>query len=529
MARCCRLVMFCALAALISVLSCFRSFAQDYMTNSGAVPIPGAGHNYVRDLAETVNPATGSVSIRVRIPMPPGRELNLPFGTAYDSSTLHITDGPTGPLWNAKSSWRRMQAGLTERRLDDKSSGNNCYYYAGFVFTDAEGVSSALGLMKPITLAGYCPLKTVLTGGNEIVKADVTSDWKIATADGTTYNFTKNPFIEDRNGNTINQSVCTYPYTSNPVTYTDTVGRTLLTIFPCVSNPPSPDTITVSGLGGNYQLNWTTPTINFTTAWINLNPTANYCNNAAVHPQGSLDPAVSSIQMPNGQSFQFTYDPQYGQITKISYPSGGWVKYTWGLNVASAEGNFYDTQGGPGTCSFVYDTPALQSRLVSFDGLTTALEQDYTYTTAWNASYVGWASKQTVVTTKDLIRGTQFQTIYTYVSSSTGDPTQPGTSGHVIDKQIAAEQTVVSKDTSGAVLRTENKTWYDVRKLQSDQITLDNGLTSQTTYTYGPGAQVTEKDEYDYGSGTPGSLLRKTIYNYQGFSNDLAIQQYFPT
>jgi len=190
-----------------------------------------------------------------------------------------------------------------------------------------------------------------------------------------------------------------------------------------------------------------------------------------------------------------------------------------GLNPQSAVGVFHDTQSDSGTCTFIYDTPALLHRYVSFDGNTIALQQDFSYSTTWNSYNTAWTSKQTTATTTDKLRGTQFQTIYTYTPVSSGDPYQPGITTHPIDTQIAAEQTITYKDVNGAVLKTENKTWYDVRELQADQVTLDNGLTSQTAYTYGPGAQVTERDEYDYGAGTPGPLLRKTVYNYQAFAN----------
>jgi hypothetical protein len=34
-------------------------------------PIEGAGHDYIKMLNETVNPATGAVSIRIGVPVPP--------------------------------------------------------------------------------------------------------------------------------------------------------------------------------------------------------------------------------------------------------------------------------------------------------------------------------------------------------------------------------------------------------------------------------------------------------------------------
>ena len=49
------------------------------VTNETSTPIPGAGHDYIKMVSETVNPANGSVSLRIGVPVPPGRGLTLPF------------------------------------------------------------------------------------------------------------------------------------------------------------------------------------------------------------------------------------------------------------------------------------------------------------------------------------------------------------------------------------------------------------------------------------------------------------------
>lgn len=55
-------------------------------------PIPGAGHDYIHLLSETVNPANGSLNIKIDLPTPKGRELSLPFAITYDSGEVnHFT------------------------------------------------------------------------------------------------------------------------------------------------------------------------------------------------------------------------------------------------------------------------------------------------------------------------------------------------------------------------------------------------------------------------------------------------------
>lgn len=78
------------LAAL--VISAFFSsalVASAQITNvndATSTPTPGVGHDYIKMLNETVNPANGSVSLRVEAPVPKGRGPTMPFSFDYDSN-----------------------------------------------------------------------------------------------------------------------------------------------------------------------------------------------------------------------------------------------------------------------------------------------------------------------------------------------------------------------------------------------------------------------------------------------------------
>src|SRR5271154_7424104 len=54
-----------------------------------STPIEGAGHDYIKMLSETVNPANGSVSLRIQVPTPKGRGITIPFSFAYDSNSVY--------------------------------------------------------------------------------------------------------------------------------------------------------------------------------------------------------------------------------------------------------------------------------------------------------------------------------------------------------------------------------------------------------------------------------------------------------
>ncbi|HEU5233725.1 MAG TPA: RHS repeat-associated core domain-containing protein [Terriglobales bacterium] len=275
----------------------------------------------------------------------------------------------------------------------------------------------------------------------------------------------------------------------------------------------------MAGLAGSYSLTWGTSNANYSAQPVQQ------ANSHCITPPNvtGSQPVVVAITLPNGQSYQFQYDPTYGLVNKISYPSGAYVRYVWGLNATSDAGTWptTDPNGDPSACYFQYGTPAVQHRYVSFDGSTEVLRQDFTYSTSWATIIpsIAWVSKQTTLTTADLVRGTSFETDYTYVPASCGGPAPPNVDSYFAD-QCPVEQTVVYKDWDGSVLRTESKTWIDANMLSSDQVTLNNGQTAKTTYAYANNnttALMHEKDEYDYGQGSPGPLLRKTITNYASF------------
>src|SRR5207244_7918238 len=79
------------LVILLMVVVCTLNTAAQLQTlnNSTAIPTPGVGHDYIKMLGETVNPANGSVSLRIDVPLPKGRGPNIPFAILYSSSGVH--------------------------------------------------------------------------------------------------------------------------------------------------------------------------------------------------------------------------------------------------------------------------------------------------------------------------------------------------------------------------------------------------------------------------------------------------------
>jgi RHS repeat-associated protein len=520
---------------------------QAQITNVTAIeatPSPGVGHDYLHDLSETVDPATGSLTVRIQIPVPNGRRLTLPFAFAYDTSGQYLpfANGNGWMSWGNNNQYLTLNGwtylvptvSFITAQVAGTVNGFNvyCTYSTGFIFTDGSGVRHSLGLAVWNNTSicqemSNAPIN-YLTGSDGIVSAKTTLGFgrpvTVTDAEGTTYTFSTfqsgsggasvavAASVEDRNGNLL-----TYTAQSNGAfTVTDTVGRTVISSSAFGVNG---NTISGSGLSNPYIVSWGTGTSgSYNSGAVGLGQTQ-YC---ATGPWPNITvggTTITSIQQPNGQSYKFYYDSGSGFLKQIVYPTGGWVKYTWQQNPLSdmAYLTFLNGEGGGGNannCPYHFGLPAIKTRQVSYDGSTVAEEQDFTYSTQWSATDVTvWTTKNTTVTTHDLVRGSgTFQTTYTYTPLLIGPPPNVV---YTIATQVPVESQIVYHDWNGSALQTVNKTWYTPYLLKSQQTVLPNSLTSQATYTYGNLGVVTEVDQYDFGKTSP---TRKTVTNYQAFS-----------
>lgn len=173
-------------------------------------------------------------------------------------------------------------------------------------------------------------------------------------------------------------------------------------------------TVTVSGLPA-YTLHWNT---NFQFGYgVGPYPIANNSGCASILDAAGTIPVVTSITLPNGEgSYQFLYDSTYGRVSQITYPSGGWIKYTWGLTDTLSESAVYaNSSGVDQACQYQMYAPVVRERQVSFDGQNVAMTQTFTYSTVWNSQIpFEWTSKTTTVTTTDNLRNQTFTTTYSY-------------------------------------------------------------------------------------------------------------------
>ena len=222
-----------------------------------------------------------------------------------------------------------------------------------------------------------------------------------------------------------------------------------------------------------------------------------------------------------------------GFVKQITYPTGAYVTYTWGVSSLAGAMAFNDNVGGLGACQFTYDQPVITKRVVTING-TQTMEQDYSYATTWSATGPWkYTQKVTTVITKDLLRNVSYASVYTYVGAFAAVP--PGfANSETVASQLPEEQTIQyypAATPSGPTLKTITKNWggylSNIPMIACETDTIDNVSTSGVFYTYGLGDVVTDKKEYDFGTVTaanctnnsaPASPLRETATTYQTFA-----------
>ncbi|MGH9525208.1 MAG: hypothetical protein ACRD2F_00920, partial [Terriglobales bacterium] len=546
-----------------------RCAAQIVAASSDQAPaVPSGDHPLVGTLTEQVNPANGQVQVQIPVPVPGGRGPQLNFAIDYDSgSAAHLiwdAGRPTPTLaWVDNASvigaagWSYALPLLTYNfhTLNYTAQGgkiDTCYVLTDFVLQHVDGdqqlgispvQESSAGTLCPNVPTGTPgpPIPTpYLSGHNDIVQAvsQPCSDGicvpsggeilapplSVADASGTVYSFsqiapgsetwdeTMLPTIEDRNGNVLSIS----SQTAGAISVWDEEKRVALSTS---GFGASGNTITVSGLSSPYTLDWGSWSRAGYTVSAQYDP-QNPSGCQQVEADTTTVSGISSIALPDGQSYQFQY--ANGLLSKIIFPTGGYVRYVWGAGPVWDSVAYPAAQGG-GDCVARYSEPVVTARYVSFNGSSEVLEQDFTYENpTWGGYWGDWATRQTKVTTKDLVTGATRITWYNYIGFSLGaQPNDPTTAG---SGEVTMETSVLHEDGSGTVLETDARSGaFDLPP--SETVTMGpagDGETRETErdYSNSPcGLPVLGAlKSYDYGKNAPGPLLNQTIYAYASFA-----------
>jgi RHS repeat-associated protein len=336
-------------------------------------------------------------------------------------------------------------------------------------------------------------------------------------------------FVKDPNGNQMG------PWNPTQDTFTDTMGRTL----PAVSSKSGVQTTDLSGCAGSYPTDsaWImslpglgSGTANFKLCFANIPVLTNFRVAApefATHYGGATNgnfPSgfLQSVVLPDGTAWVYDHtsrdpgDPtniNYGDLTKITFPTGGTLSYVWS-NV-----------GFP-SCATPAATPV--SRAVTSRTLDA---HDGAGPRKWTYSYLVSGVRQPLVTT--VVDPLGNRTVHTFTDFALAQDGACGSyyetqiqyfdSSNNILKTVTTDYTPVIAASGLAPLPSPVLPIRTTTTLRTGQVTktelsysgafIGQGIAGGPTSTVQMG-QLSDKYEYDFGPSAPGPLLRHTHTDY---------------
>ena len=355
--------------------------------------------------------------------------------------------------------------------------------------------------------------------------------------DGTRYRIDDGrvSWIRDRNGNKL-----IFTQTSNGFIVTDSLNRQI-TVERVTDVAPYGlcDRITFKGFGGAsrvLRVSWINLSNALRSGYVLQSPHALWpeLNNAS--PWGTHDPEViSRIWLPDGRSYKFQYN-SYGELARAELPTGGAIEYDWAPGVSGSS-------GGGAYCTMNYNVFAyrrvVERRIYPNGGSGGAYDSKMTfsrpestsgYCTFSNVGYVNVKEFNPSGTLLTSARHYYFGSPTASFINSAFNPTS-----YPAWKEGKEWQTEMLATNDTTVLRRVGTTWQqraavswwtglandappnDPRIADVTTTLVDTNQVSAHAFTYDDTVPFNNRSnvyEYDFGSGTPGSLIRRTHTDY---------------
>jgi YD repeat-containing protein len=310
--------------------------------------------SYEGGSVDTVSLSNGALNIQIPVVSYPQRgDLHLSFSLRYGSKAWSVAHSPT-----TFASWL-MPTQLGPVLTIDQSASVRL---AKFTYPDPNGIAGQSFIKQPVIVDASGAQHLTGNTGNDLSEIALDASGYVMIDPSKLTNLTVPPgrksassvadragilytaldnldsMITDKNGNQI-----IYTFNQN---WTDSAGRVI---------PQTPWHDTGSNSIGNatsvascpsgsiVAYSWIVPAFSTPNGATYILCYANVAIATNFHvPSGTLGqtyvaeyqgavPLLNALVLPNGQSWKFGYD-SYGDITSITYPTGGTVEYTWTTN-----------------------------------------------------------------------------------------------------------------------------------------------------------------------------------------------------
>jgi len=494
----------CRMLLLVGLLSVSvgAASAQQYYVLPGTPSFGSFGGG-----PDIIDLANLNAHISIPIVNKPGRGLNFTFNLGYDTSVWYVA-GSTGSLYwypAYNNGWTGATPSVTGAVTSQVvTTIQSCtfagkhvigdeYTFSNYNYHDTHGTAHPFPgwyATQPYNLCGSFSGFTATSpdGAGHTIKVQSMASAPITKRSGVTAapppqnTYTGLGTGTDTNGNEITA-------TSSEV-FTDALGTTALTIAGS-GTPSSPLTYTYtapSGANAVYTVKYTAYTLQ-----------TNFGCSGITEYGATATNLVSEIDLPDvavspGDKYTFTYEvtPGHsgsvtGRLASVTLPTGGTITYVYsgGSNgITCADGS---------TATLTRYTPDTGSNYWTYAHSESG--------TAWTTTTTDPMGNQTVM---------NFQGIYQTESQAY----QGSTSGTLLKTTYTCYNGSASPCNSTAITLPITQT--------TGVLQWPGGLESEIHKTYNSTyGMVTEVDEYAYGSGAPGALVRKTLTTYASLTNGI--------
>jgi YD repeat-containing protein len=465
---------------------------------------------------DIINLANLNSHIAIPVLHKAGRGTTFTYDLSYDSSVWYPVGSSGNQNWQPVINWSwRAITEITTGYVSYSTGQIKCYdsppgfywvtTYSHFAYHDPFGVVHYFSTPTLASCSGFSESATVTATDSSGYNAyfDASPGAIVYSSVGTTFNpplqqGTGIGSFTDRNGNKINVDGSGHFY--------DTLSGTapVLTVAGTAPSNTSFSYTAPSGATASYTMSYRTYTVK----------TSFGCNGVAEY--GPINNSlVDRITLPDGSFYQFNYEPTPGfagdvtaRLASVTVPTGGTITYTY---TSGSSGNITCADG-------------------SASGLTRQTPDTWKYTrTAEPAA--AYVTKQTDPQNNDTL--IQFQGIYEtqrdiyQVAAPTFStfpiPESTLQTGNLLREVQTCYNTSTTACTNTAIALpiTQRTTTTQL----SGAASWANAQTSQHIYKYSSTGSLTEQDDYDYGIGTVGALLKKTAITYATLTNITSFPQ----
>jgi YD repeat-containing protein len=449
---------------------------------------------------ETINLANLNAHLGVPVLNKQGRAgMNFTYVLSYDSSVWYPTSVNGVQTWQPVANWGwRGQTEIAVGYVSYKQHFHQCpvrgdgnyIIYDTYVYHDMFGIAHAYAGSALFdcngTFNGFT--ETASDDSGYKINATDTGVETITSASGEIFNPSNAPVgsgaANDTNGNQITVN-------SNGQFF-DTLSSTtpVLTVSGAAPNPVSFTYTAPSGASASYTMKYVTKTVQ-----------TNFGCTVAEFQAQSIT-LVSEIDLPNyasdsTQKYTFTYEPTpgnsnnvTGRLASVTLPMGGTISYSY--------------SGGSNGITCADGSAA---------GLTrTTPDGQWTY--ARSGSSPAWTT--TVTDPQSNVTVLNFQGIYKTERQVYQGAAQPS---NLLETAITCYNGNASNCNTTAVTLPITERSVTTQWGQS-------GLQEQNNTFYNGYGLITEIDDYDYASGPPFTLRRKTLTSYASLGNNIVDRPY---